>query len=356
MSTPKPSEETLIISFNSEFKQKKYIFSLYDIGNDSIKIVTLENNDNNDDLFKFNKFGITLKLEELKNLHRYFRMFDEFEDTKSYISDLCKVDSIKIIDVKENEIAIKLDLRTVQNDSMMISLNKMKYDEKEEIAFLIKGYEQQKKEIKELKNTVSDLKTIISNLTKRIEKLEGKLDNNVNNNIINGINSNIIKNDKEINLLFKAMSTQEDNISLKLLYNSKIEGENAEKLKQAYLGKNDIIVLVKTKKDKRFGGYAHEIFQISGGFEQSDNKAFLFNLDKMKIYKSKGGPLSIWNYEGNSIDFGTGTDLRVFYEFFHKQNYTNQSTVDYNYDEKFALNGEKFFEVKYLEIYQVIFN
>lgn len=157
-------------------------------------------------------------------------------------------------------------------------------------------------------------------------------------------------------MLFKAISTQEDNISLKLLYNSKIEGENAEKLKQAYLGKNDIIVLVKTKKDKRFGGYAHEVF-FSRSFEHSDNKAFLFNLDKMKIYKSNGGPNSIWNYEGNSIDFGGGTDLRVFHEFFHKQNYTDQiSTLDYNYDEEFALNGEKFFEVKYLEIYQVIFD
>ena len=77
----------------------------------------------------------------------------------------------------------------------------------------------------------------------------------------------------------------------------------------------------------------------------------------MKIYKSNGGPNSIWNYEGNSIDFGGGTDLRVFHEFFHKQNYTDQiSTLDYNYDEEFALNGEKFFEVKYLEIYQVIFD
>ena len=76
----------------------------------------------------------------------------------------------------------------------------------------------------------------------------------------------------------------------------------------------------------------------------------------MKIYKSKGGPLSIWNYEGNSIDFGTGTDLRIFHEFFHKQSYTNQSTIDYNYDEKYALNGEKVFDIKYLEIYQIIFN
>ena len=161
MSTPKNSEESLIINFNYEFNQKKYIFSLYDIGNDSIKIISRENSDNNDDLFQFNKFGIILKLDELKNLHRYFRMFDAFEDAKSYIEDLCKADSIKIIEAKENEMTIKLDLRTVQNDSMIICLSKMKYNESEELASLIKGYKQQNKEIKELKNTINDLKNML---------------------------------------------------------------------------------------------------------------------------------------------------------------------------------------------------
>ena len=170
------------------------------------------------------------------------------------------------------------------------------------------------------------------------------------------MNSNIIKNNEEKKLLFEAVSAQINNLSLKLLYNSEIDGENVEKLKQAYLNKNDIIVLVKTKKDKRFGGYAHKVFKISENFKQADDKAFLFNLDKMKIYKSKGSFFSIWNYNGNSIDFGSGTDLRIFHEYFHKQNYTNQANDDYNYDEKFALNGEKNFDIKYLELYQVFFN
>ena len=89
------SEESLIINFNSEFNQKKYLFSLYNTGNDYIKIISRENDDNVDDLFQSNKFGIVLKLDELKNLHRYFRMFDAFEDAKSYIEDLCKQIQLK---------------------------------------------------------------------------------------------------------------------------------------------------------------------------------------------------------------------------------------------------------------------
>ena len=347
-----PNEELLIINFDSEFNKTKYIFSLFDIGNDSIKIIATDNIGNQYSQLSLNKFGITLQLEELKNLHRYFRQFEDFEEAKSYIVELCKANSIKIIEVKENELTINVDLKTIQNDSMIISMNKIKNNKNGDISFIIQGYKQQNEEIKNLKNTIDELKIIISNLTKRIEKLEEKN----NNNIINNFNSNIIKNKEEIDLLFNAISNKTQNLYLNLLYNSEIDGENTEKLKSEYLGKNDILILIQTKKGKRFGGYAHEAFHIYENFKKKDNRAFLFNLDKKKIYKSKGDINSIWNYEGNSIDFGTGTDLRIFHDFFQKENYTAQTSLDYSYDEKYALNGEKFFEIKILEIYQIIFN
>ena len=230
-----PNEELLIINFDSEFNKTKYIFSLFDIGNDSIKIIATDNIGNQYSQLSLNKFGITLQLEELKNLHRYFRQFEDFEEAKSYIVELCKANSIKIIEVKENELTINVDLKTIQNDSMIISMNKIKNNKNEDIEFIIQGYKQQNEEIKNLKNTIDELKIIISNLTKRIEKLEEKN----NNNIINNFNSNIIKNKEEIDLLFNAISNKTQNLYLNLLYNSEIDGENTEKLKSEYLGKND---------------------------------------------------------------------------------------------------------------------
>ena len=156
-------------------------------------------------------------------------------------------------------------------------------------------------------------------------------------------------------LLFKYISPNPNNLSLELLYNSEIEGENKDKFKSAYMNKNDIIIFIKTIKNKRFGGYAHEIFDEKLD-KKTDLKAFLFNLDKMKIYKSKGGPWSIWDQCGNSIDFGAGTDLRIFHEFLKNKNYTKPNDGDYYYDEKYALNGEEFFHVKYLELYKVNLN
>ena len=243
-----------------------------------------------------------------------------------------------------------MDLKTVNNKLITINLKKIEDNVKEEVSYLKKYCIEQKKEIKELKN-------INININKIIEKLEEKINNNESNKInLAIINSNIINNNNELMLLFKTISSNPKKLSLKLLYDSEIEGENKEKFKSAYIGKNDIIIFIKTQKNKRFGGYAHEAFQNKVNFSKTDLKAFLFNLDKMKIYKSKGGKLSIWNFEGNSMDFGTGTDLRIFHEFFNKNNYTNQNNNDYNYDEDYALNGEINFQVKYLEIYKIIFN
>ena len=115
--------------------------------------------------------------------------------------------------------------------------------------------------------------------------------------------------------------------------------------------------MIKTKKDKRFGGYAHESF-ILDIFDKSDLSAFLFNLDKKEIYEAKGEKTTIWKHKGftDSMNFGTGTDLRIFHNFLSQKCYTSPTT-DYEYKkENYALNGEREFNVSVLELYQCIFN
>ena len=65
-----------------------------------------------------------------------------------------------------------------------------------------------------------------------------------------------------------------------MIYNSELDGNNKEKILDAYTMKNELIILVKTKKSKRFGGYAHQYFEK----QESRKKAFLFNLNKKEIY------------------------------------------------------------------------
>ena len=114
--------------------------------------------------------------------------------------------------------------------------------------------------------------------------------------------------------------------------------------------------MVKTDKSKRFGGYTHECFEKKI-FTKKDINAFLFNLDKKSIYKSKGQGVSIWrgSLTFDSINFGTGADLKIFHNYFKRKNKTLQNNNDYDYkDEKYALNGEENFKVSFLEIYQIL--
>ena len=370
----KNNNESPFVSMNLSYNQKNYKISLYDIGNDSIKIIGKEINNNND-IIILNKYGIIIKFEELKNLHRYFKMFDTFNEVKDNINLLCQNNAMNIIKITNKEIIINFNLGTLTNDKMIITLTKINNNDKEDINLLINNINQKNKEISELKDKINNLETIITNLSKKVEILEAKseeltelreklkkLENKVNKlentndrNLIN--NSKILEKAEELNLLYNAIS-KDNKLSFKLLYNSDIEGENETKLKSAYLNKNDIIIFIKTDKGNRFGGYAHEAFKERLDFAISDIKAFLFSLDKLKIYNSKGGDNTIWNNEDNSIDFGSGTDLRIYHKFYHYNNYASNGNFDYNYhnsNENYSLNGEKYFKVKYLEIYKVIF-
>ena len=108
-----------------------------------------------------------------------------------------------------------------------------------------------------------------------------------------------------------------------------------------------------TKKGKRFGGYATETFE-NKLFNKKDINAFLFSLDHKKIMKSKGIEHEIWKQTLDSVDFGDGSDLRIFHDFFSCKNYTNEgSGYNYFHCPKFVLNGEKYFSVDVLEIFQI---
>jgi hypothetical protein len=225
------------------------------------------------------------------------------------------------------------------------------------ISIILKEMDEKNKRIESLEKDINEIKKNFDKfkqeINQNISKAKSKLTNPIFDNILK--NSNIFQDEEDIQLLLNNISN--NNVKdLKLLYNSKVDGENEEKLINTYTEKNDLIILVKTDKSKRFGGYAHESFE-KNNFKKSDINAFLFNLDKKKIYKSKGKEFSIWRgyNTSNSINFGTGTDLKIFHKFLSEQNNTFQDNHDYNYkNEYYALNGEENFGISFLEIYQVL--
>lgn len=257
----------------------------------------------------------------------------------------------------------------ISDNLMNITLKKAKIGQNEKINILLKDSKIKDKKIEELNNKIMSLEKIIQNLIVRIENLEKNKENNSQNQIYLGKNnkiknetnlygSKIFNYEEEISFLFNGISQNNNNkITLKLLFSSEIDGENEEKLKTIYTKKNDLLFLIKTKENKRFGGYAHESFELSE-FHKKDSRAFLFNIDNLQIYRSKNTKCSIFKneYTMNSINFGGGVDLKIYHKFFSEQNYTNPNgNLHYDYNNKeFALNGNKNYDISILEIFKVI--
>jgi len=350
--TPRPPFDSSIIIYTNEIEkaQKKYNIFLFDMGNNNLKILLEENNDNG----LSNIFNIILNIEELKNLHKYFLKCNSFEVVKLDMINLFRNNLVIIDEIKNEEIIIKFNL---ENAPMNVSLNKINLTEKEEIILIKHNLNKKNKEINDLKTKINNLEATINNLTNKINLLQP----NQNQHSLILENSNIFSTKKEIKFILNSIIPKEGykKLSLKLLYDSEIEGENKEKFILSYTNKNDILILIQTKKNKIFGGYAHEAFKNYEEFNKRDPKAFLFNLNKLNIYKYKqgGSGYTIYCNEGNSMDFGGGVDLRIYHKFLSENNYTSQTSLDYDYSgEQYPLNGEKFFSVKFLELYQVIFN
>lgn len=350
--TPRQPFDSSIIIYTQEIEkaQKKYNIFLIDMGNNNLKILLEENNDNG----LSNIFIIILNFEELKNSHKYFLKFNSFEEVKLDIINLFRNNLVIIDEIKNEEIIIIFNL---ENAPMNVSLNKIDLTEKEEIILIKHNLNKKNKEINELKTKINNLEATINNLTNKINLLQP----NQNQHSLILENSNIFSTKKEIKFILNSIIPKEGykKLSLKLLYDSEIEGENKEKFISSYTNKNDILILIQTKKNKIFGGYAHEAFKNYEEFNKRDPKAFLFNLNKLNIYKYKqgGSGYTIYCNEGNSMDFGGGVDLRIYHKFLTENNYTSQTSLDYDYSgEQYPLNGEKFFSVKFLELYQVIFN
>jgi len=371
--TPLFIEEHLMLNFSLKYNKEDYLIYLFDMNDDMIKIKAKEDkNEVNYNLIKI--YQTEIIINELKSKNKYFKMFDNVKECKLDLIELCKRKQIRISNIDEKELLLIVDLRTTTNNLMYISLQRVEMNDKDIILYLQKDLNDKNKNIEELNFEIREIKKNLKlkddkiiELEKAINSIINRLDNLEKIKYLKNVeqseettsvlskkildSSNIIKNIKELTLLYEAISIN-SNVSFELLYNSETDGENVEKLKSVYIGVEDIIVLIKTKKNQRFGGYAHESF-LDEEFQKKDLKAFLFNLDKLKIYRSKGTEHTIWNYNLDSIDFGWGTDLRLFYNFSSKKNYTNQGE-DFEYNkEKFVLNGEKFFEVLYFELYKV---
>ena len=148
--------------------------------------------------------------------------------------------------------------------------------------------------------------------------------------------NNFISKDNIINLL-----KEEENLIIKKIKND-FKIKNFSKFIETKEGRKIILPIL----------YRNIIDNI----DDEDNIIGKENIGAFLTSINKESNTSIWRGDNtfDSINFGTGTDLKIFHKFFSKECQTNQMSYEYDYkNEQYALNGERYFKISYLEIYQV---
>ncbi len=140
----------------------------------------------------------------------------------------------------------------------------------------------------------------------------------------------------------------------KLLYRASRDGDSAINFHRNCDGIPNTLVIIETTKGKKFGGFTSQIWDRNGDYK-SDEKCFLFSLNKKEIYYIKDPSIAIVCFKNKGPNFGRGNDICIEDNCMRtNQNFTSQSSFYYR-DVNFALNDEKYFTVKDYDVYQVDF-
>jgi len=169
----------------------------------------------------------------------------------------------------------------------------------------------------------------------------------------NGILYGIIKKYSEIEkVVGKIQSILQKGARFKIVYKATELGDRAVTFHQQCDNVDISLILIETVKGVRFGGFTTKNWK--GNCEQKvDNDAFVFSVDKNKIYEVIKNEMAIGCYPKFGPVF-FGCQIRVYDNFFNKNSTTCHKKLNFKTNEDYELNnGEQFFTVKDIEVYSV---
>ena len=299
-----------------------------------------------DFLLKEQKIQIILHPEK-KNFDSVMKNISkEFVELKEKIKDLEK--KIEVNNNKEN-----LNEYKKENENLKSIINTLK-----------ENMESQNKEIKNLKEEMKDYKTLkeqnisIKNelliLKNTIEELKNEklffkestiINQNEKNFIISAVKKKMKKNIKKVKKLYQATKDG----GSPSIFHSKCDNIN------------NTIVLIKSEGNRRFGGFASEFWESKKDPKfKEDKNAFLFSLDKQKLYDCIHHDNAIFCGANFGPSFGVGNDIGIDGDILkEKKLYTYQKDGSYNYngDVNCLLgdgSGKEYLGLEY-EVFQIIF-
>ena len=278
---------------------------------------------------------------------------NELQKEKLKLGDILKInENLK----KENE-KLKEEnqiLRQNQNASNEYNLlNQKLLEYKNKISKEFEEYKNIKeKEIQQYIDQINKLESENNKYQSEIEKLSKLCSNKISKNM-RIIKGEIIQDNNELEFLTNRICQEHKKITLNLLYKARVDSDSAQIFHERCDKAPSSLVLVKTTKNKRFGGFT-KMSWAGNAVDKKDNDAFIFSLDKMKIYNIIPDEDAIGCYPAYGPIF-LGCQIRIYDKAFEKGGTTFEKELNYQTEEDYELtDGEQQFGVQEIEVYEVI--
>ena len=196
---------------------------------------------------------------------------------------------------KENSIIIKFEIE------IMFKKHEIEIELKDKNSEIIE------KELKQLKEENKELKKRIINLEKEVEKIQNKLKDNEKINYLNAGNKSVIMQENEFNIINLGIKNRVNKKikEIKKIFQATIDGDKPSDFHSKCDNISNTLILVKSAGNRRFGGFT----TIPWSSEENDKcledkNAYLFSIDKQRIYSLKGNKKAVYHYKDCGPCFG----------------------------------------------------
>ena len=292
--------------------------------------------------FLKDEFNLYTNLKELGDINRFFNQFETLKEVFDSLKTLITKKNVSIIQ-EGKKMKMKI-INPINNKEFFINVNSKEKDTKSEINSIIACVNSLTQKVQNLENKVNILENKVNELIKEKEEKKKKKE------LYGQIYKSSVINKDEIDLFMNWFDKKPTKI--KLLLDSKIDGDSTQTFYNKCSNKFPTVVFVKTTKGRRFGGYCSIGWENANGNYKKDINNFIFSLDKKKKYKIKKPEYGI--YAGSSyFAFGNGNEFCIYNNCTTNNNNYNNNEGTYETTETYELNGENNFTVSSYEVYQI---
>ena len=296
--------------------------------------------------------NMSLSKNQLAELESLRKKLAEFEILKSQLKELnaLRVEVAEYHSVKAQLKELNMLKEKVNSQNKEIALLKAKAAEADKLKLRVEELNQLKNKYElDIKGLKESLRIYSIKTTPKEDK--EIVDEDTPEEIT--VKGDIIHDISELELITKKINHNNQKLTLNLLYKATADSDKAAAFHAKCDEAKSSIILVETKKGKRFGGFTS--CSWSGDcIEKKDEESFVFSLDKMKTYDNIPGEEAIGCYPKFGPIF-LGCQIRIYDNAFTKGGTTFERGLNFDTEEDYELTGgDRVFDVKEIEVYEVV--